>query len=162
MRYLALASPAFVVRHFPGGVGTGSLAWAPSRVSNNKDELQARWVQRLCHRHVDLPRHTLPSPQAFVVAALAGMGWGLQPEALIAAHLRDGSLIELVPHSPLDVPLHWQFARAAAALVEVLGREVMSAARSALLAADADTRRRVSRPSRSRRMPRPSPPATPG
>jgi LysR family transcriptional regulator (chromosome initiation inhibitor) len=162
MRYLAVASPAFVVRHFPGGVGAGSLARAPSLVFNNKDELQARWVQRLCHRHVELPRHTLPSPQAFVVAALAGMGWGLQPEALIAAHLRDGSLIELVPHSPLDVPLHWQFARAAAALVEGLSREVMSAARSALLAADADTPGRVSRPSRSRRMPRPSPPATPG
>ena len=28
-------------------------------------QLQARWARRQCHRHVELPRHTLPSPQAF-------------------------------------------------------------------------------------------------
>ena len=69
MRYLAAASPAFVARHFASGVGAGSLAQAPSLVFNTKDDLQARWVRRLCHRHVDLPRHTLPSSQAFVTAA---------------------------------------------------------------------------------------------
>jgi LysR family transcriptional regulator (chromosome initiation inhibitor) len=133
MRYRAAASPEFVARHFANGVGAGSLAKAPSLVFNTKDELQARWVRRLCHRHVDLPRHTLPSPQAFVTAAVAGMGWGLQPQALIASHLADGSLVELVRDTPLDVPLHWQHARAASALVEGLGREVLGAARAGLL-----------------------------
>lgn len=94
--------------------------------------MQARWARRLCHRHVDLPRHTLPSPQAFVTAAVAGMGWGLQPHALIGAQLRDGSLVELVPDTPLDVPLYWQHARAASALVDALGRRVLEAARAAL------------------------------
>jgi len=135
MRYLAAASPAFVARHFASGVGAGSLAKAPSLVFNTKDELQARWVRRLCHRHVELPRHTLPSPQAFVTAAVAGMGWGLQPQALIASHLADGSLVELVPDTPLDVPLHWQHARAASALVDTLSRQVLAAARATLLPA---------------------------
>lgn len=135
MRYLAAASPAFVARHFAQGVGAGSLAQAPSLVFNTKDELQARWVRRLCHRHVDLPRHTLPSTQAFVTAALAGMGWGLQPRALIEAHLREGSLVELVPDTPLDVALHWQHARAASAWLEGLSRAVIAAAASALMAA---------------------------
>ena len=135
MRYLAAASPAFVARHFAGGVGAGSLAQAPSLVFNTKDELQARWVRRLCHRHVELPRHTLPSPQAFVTAAVAGMGWGLQPQALIAAHLQDGSLVELVPDATLDVPLYWQHTRAASALLDGLSRGVLAAARHALLPA---------------------------
>lgn len=134
MRYLAAASPAFVARHFTSGVGAGSLAQAPSLVFNNKDELQARWVRRLCHRDVEMPRHTLPSPQAFVTAAVAGMGWGLQPQALIASHLQDGSLVELVPDSPLDVPLYWQHARAASAVLDGLSRGVLAAARRALLA----------------------------
>jgi LysR family transcriptional regulator, chromosome initiation inhibitor len=133
MRYLAAASPAFVARHFASGVGAGSLAKAPSLVFNTKDELQARWVRRLCHRHVELPRHTLPSTQAFVTAALAGMGWGLQPQSSIASHLEDGSLVELVSDTPLDVPLHWQHARAASALVDSLSRQILSAARAALL-----------------------------
>jgi LysR family transcriptional regulator (chromosome initiation inhibitor) len=133
MRYLAAASPAFVARHFGGGVGAGSLTQAPSLVFNIKDELQARWVRRLCHRHVDLPRHTLPSPQAFVTAAVGGMGWGLQPRALIESHLADGSLVELVPGTPLDVPLYWQHARAASAWLDGLTRKVLSAAGRALL-----------------------------
>jgi len=133
MRYRAVASPAFVARHFAGGVGAGSLARAPSLVFNQKDELQARWARRQCHRAVELPRHMLPSAHAFVAAALAGMGWGLNPQALIAAHLADGTLVELVPDTPLDVPLHWQQARAASALLDGLARRVQAAARDALL-----------------------------
>ncbi|RZT39367.1 LysR family transcriptional regulator ArgP [Cupriavidus agavae] len=133
MRYVAAASPAFVRRHFGEGVGAGSLARAPSLVFNTKDELQSRWARRLCHRDVQLPRHTLPSPHAFVTAALAGMGWGLHPTGLIDAHLRDGSLVELVPGTPFDVPLHWQHARAAGGMLDGLTSEVLAAARKALL-----------------------------
>jgi LysR family transcriptional regulator (chromosome initiation inhibitor) len=132
MRYLAVASPAFIARHFAGGVGAGSLALAPSLVFNAKDELQDRWVRRLCHRHVELPRHTLPSPQAFVTAAVAGMGWSLQPLALIETHLSGGALVELLPDRPMDVPLYWQHARAASALLDALGRCVRAAASQAL------------------------------
>lgn len=133
MRYLAAASPAFIARHFVDGVGAGSLARAPSLVFNAKDELQTQWARRLCHRHVELPRHILPSSQAFVTAALADMGWGLHPQALIASHLKDGSLVELVPKTPLDVPLHWQQARAASALLDGLTHQLVAAARRALL-----------------------------
>jgi LysR family transcriptional regulator (chromosome initiation inhibitor) len=133
MRYLAAANPAYVQRHFADGVGAGSLGNAPSLVFNTKDELQARWVRRLCHRHVELPRHTLPSSQAFVTAALAGMGWGLHAQALIAPHLEDGSLVELVPDTPLDVPLYWQHARAASGLLDRLSGGILAAARAALL-----------------------------
>ncbi|KAI3590883.1 Transcriptional regulator ArgP, LysR family [Cupriavidus sp. U2] len=133
MRYVAAASPAFVARHFAAGVGAGSLAQAPSLVFNAKDELQARWVNRLCHRQVQLPRHTLPSSYAFVTAALAGMGWGMHPQSMIDGHLQAGTLVELVPDTPLDVPLHWQHARAASGLLEGLTAEVLAAARTALL-----------------------------
>ena len=135
MRYVAAATPDFMRRHFAEGVGAGTLARAPSLVFNAKDELQVQWSRRLCHRHVELPRHTLPSSQAFVTATLAGMGWGLHPEALIASHLKDGSLAELVPNTPLDIPLHWQQARAASALLDGLTRHVVGAARDALLPA---------------------------
>ncbi len=132
MRYLAAASPAYVARHLAGGVGAGSLSRAPSLVFNAKDDLQARWVRRLCHRDVELPRHALPSAHAFVTAALAGMGWGLHPHELIAPLLANGSLVELVPDTPLDVPLYWQHARAASSLIDGLSREVVTAAARAL------------------------------
>jgi LysR family transcriptional regulator (chromosome initiation inhibitor) len=133
MRYLAAASPEFVQRFFAKGVGVQGLAQAPSLVFNRKDELQSRWVRRQCHRHVELPRHTLPSAHAFVAASVAGMGWGLHPQALISGHLQSGALIELVPNTPLDVPLYWQQARSASSLLDGLTREVLAAAAAALL-----------------------------
>lgn len=132
MRYVAAASPAFVARHFASGVQPQSLAQAPSLEFNAKDTLQTRWVQRLCGQHVELPKHTLPSATAFVTAALAGMGWGLHPEALVAPHLATGTLVALVPGTPLDVSLHWQQARATSTWLDGLTRDVVAAAREAL------------------------------
>lgn len=133
MRYVAAASPSYVKKYFADGVGAGTLAQAPSLTFNAKDELQARWAARLCHRQVELPRHALPSPQAFVTAALAGMGWGMHAQSLIAAHLASGALVELVPGTPLDVPLYWQHARAASGVLDRLSAAVMAAADQALL-----------------------------
>lgn len=133
MRYLACASPAFMARHFAGGVTAQALANAPSLRFSMKDELQSRWVAQL-RCQVPLPHHLLPSPQAFVTGALAGMGWGMQAEALAAPHLASGALVELRAGTPLDVPLYWQHARAAAGLLDGLGAAIASAAQSALRA----------------------------
>jgi LysR family transcriptional regulator (chromosome initiation inhibitor) len=133
MRYVAAASPAFMARHFAAGVDAAALARAPSLVFSPKDELQDRWVQRHFGHPVELPRHTLPSPQAFLTAALAGMGWGLQIESQAVPHLADGSLVELLPGNPLDVPLYWQHARVASALLDGLSRAMVEAAGRALL-----------------------------
>lgn len=132
MRYAAVCSPAFKARYFATGVGAGTLARAPALVFNVKDELQSRWVHRLCHRHVELPRHYLPSAHAFVEATLAGMGWGLNPLVMVHAHLASGALVALLPDTPLDVPLHWQQARAASKLLEGLTRHMVLAASAAL------------------------------
>lgn len=133
MRYVAAASPAFMARHFSAGVDAAALGQAPSLVFSPKDELQDRWVQRQFGHPVELPRHTLPSPQAFLTAALAGMGWGLQIESQAAPHLADGSLVELLPGTPLDVPLYWQHARVASGLLEGLSRAMVVAAGRTLL-----------------------------
>ncbi len=133
MRYIAAASPGFVERYFRHGVNAQTLAVAPSLLFNSKDDLQSRWVHRLCDRHVELLRHTLPSSHAFVAAAAAGMGWGLHPQTMVAQHLQDGALVELVPNAWLDVALYWQQARAASSLLDGLTRDIMAAAKSALL-----------------------------
>lgn len=129
MRYVAAASPDFVHQHFPQGVSAAALARAPSLVFDRKDRLQARWMRQICHRHVETPRHWLPSAHAFLEAARQGMGWGLHPESLARAALRDGSLMELVVGAELPVVLHWQQVRAAPRLLTQLGDAVIAAAR---------------------------------
>lgn len=135
MRYVAAASPSFVKQYFRRGVDAPSLAQAPSLSFNFKDELQQRWVESLCGHRVELPRHSLPSSHAFVVAALGGMGWGMHPLAMVQEHLADGRLVELRPRRALDVPLFWQQARIASALLGELSGAVMAAARRGLVQA---------------------------
>ena len=136
MRYVAAASPAFLARHFPQGIDTASLALAPSLMFNAKDELQQRWVEQHFGTTVPMPRHTLPSSQAFVAAALGGLGWAMHPHALVREHLNSGALVKLKEDSELHVPLYWQHARMASSLIQNLTRAVVAAADGALVKMD--------------------------
>lgn len=133
MRYVAATSPAFVARYFPRGADTESLSTAPSLMFNTKDELQQRWVEQNFGGGVPMPRHTLPSPQAFIAAALGGLGWAMHPQALVREHLDSGALVELKPGRPLDIPLYWQHARIASTLLRELTQAVILAAKDGLV-----------------------------
>jgi len=133
MRYRATASPAYMQRYFPDGVDATSLKNAPSLLFNQKDTLQARWVLQVCGEDIPLQRHSLPSSHAFVNATRAGMGWGMNPDLLVASYLADGSLVELIPDTPLDVPLYWQSARASSGLLNDFSQHILRAARAALI-----------------------------
>ena len=111
LRYVATASPAFVERWFVGGIDEASLRRAPTITFNAKDALQAQWVHGILGRQIAMPTHWMPSTQAFVDATLAGIGWGMNPERLVARHLADGRLVMLVPDRPLDVALFWHWSR---------------------------------------------------
>lgn len=132
LRYVATASPAFLRRHFPDGVNAASLARAPRLTFNGKDRLQAEWTRQAFGAEIASPTHWMPSTHAFVDAALAGLGWGMNPETLVAAHLRDGRLVALVPDQPLDVPLYWQRSRIASRTLADITRAVLTTARARL------------------------------
>ena len=132
LRYVATACPDFVRRWFGSGVGLDALVRAPSLVFDRNDRLQALWARRHVRREVDLPAHRLPSTRAFVDAALAGVGWGMNPVALVREHLRSGALVELVPDTPVDVPLHWQVTRLEVPVLARLTQSVTRAASAAL------------------------------
>jgi LysR family transcriptional regulator, chromosome initiation inhibitor len=139
LRYIATASPAFRDRWFPEGFTAAAAARAPCLVFNQKDRLQALWLRQALGTEVQPPLHWLPSSQAFVDAALAGLGWGMNPEALAAGHLDAGRLVALRDH-PLDVPLFWQQSRIVNALLRDVTRAVLRAARATLASPEAPAR----------------------
>jgi LysR family transcriptional regulator (chromosome initiation inhibitor) len=108
LRYRALASPAFMQRYFAKGVTAAALATAPMLVFNRKDALQARFVGRITRRKLTPPVHWLPEAHAFVMATRAGLGWGMTPDPMVQHDLEAGTLVELIPGKPVDVPLYWQ------------------------------------------------------
>lgn len=132
LRYIATASPAFLRRHCAGGVDEGSIARVPCLTFDRKDRLQTQWLKAVFGAAPEPPTHWLPSSHAFVEAALAGLGWGMNPESLVRDHLDAGRLVELVPGHPFDVPLFWQRVRIASTTLATLTGAVRSAATAAL------------------------------
>lgn len=135
LRYHATCSPAFAARWFTEGVTADTLSRAPAMVFSDKDRLQRDWIIARTGRRLAPPFHRIASSEGFVTAALLGLGWGMNPEPLVAAHLAAGRLVELVPDTPLDVPLYWQAARLAAPALAPLTRAIRTAAGAALVAA---------------------------
>lgn len=136
LRYRATASPSFMARWFPDGATPQALSLAPAITYSENDRLQERWVAGLIPgaKRGTFPTHRMASSQAFVDAALIGLGWGMNPEPLVAAHLASRALVEIAPGTPLDVPLHWQFTRLAAPALLPLTRAIRTAARQMLVA----------------------------
>ena len=132
LRYVATASPDFVRRWFNAGVTADALTQAPSLVFDRNDKLESHWARRQVGRDVQLPAHRLPSARAFVDAALAGVGWALNPLALVESHLKSGTLVQLIADTPVDVPLHWQVTRLEVPVLEQLTRSVVRAAAASL------------------------------
>lgn len=132
LRYHATASPAFVERYFAQGLTSTALAQAPALTFNQKDRLQSRWLRQALGEEPVCPTHWLPSTQSFVEASLSGMGWGMNPEILVGDHLASGRLVELVPDTPLDIPLYWQINRLAGDQLTALTRAVVDTARAVL------------------------------
>lgn len=133
MRYEASASPDYMARWFPQGVTATALAQAPCLVFNAKDGLQRRWIATHFSSDITPPAHFIPSTQGFADAATAGMGWGMNPVALIAPQLRSGDLQPLLPDSALDIALSWQVSRVMAPALAPLTRAVLGSAKRHLI-----------------------------
>lgn len=127
LRFRAAASPAFVARHFPQGPTPQAFATAPALRFNDKDRLQSAWAARFGAGPA-LPGHRLATSHGFVDACLAGLGWGMNAEPLIEAHIAAGRLIDLCPDQPLDMALYWQFNRLTAAATAPLTQALKAAA----------------------------------
>ena len=134
LRYHATASPNFVARWLADGVTPAALTRAPALTFSDKDRLQSDWLATHLGPGIAYPTHRLASSQGFVDAALAGLGWGMNPAPLVAGYLAAGRLVELIPGTPLDIALHWQFARRTAPALEPLTRALRTAAKRVLLA----------------------------
>ncbi|MEH6773125.1 MAG: LysR family transcriptional regulator ArgP [Cereibacter changlensis] len=132
LRYHATASPGFVARWLPEGPTPAALAQTPALTFSDKDRLQGDWLLALTGRRFAYPTHRLASSTGFVDAALAGLGWGMNPEPLVASHIAAGRLVEIAPDTPLDVPLYWQYARLTAAALAPLTRAIRQAAAQTL------------------------------
>ncbi len=129
IRYAATCTPAFHARHFARGVTAQALAQAPVLVFNRKDDMQARYAQRLAGstQPLDAPTWWIPSTRAFVHANLGGLGWTMNPLPLVRRHLESGRLVYVKARAWEDVPLYWQHWKGEVASMAQLTRAILQA-----------------------------------
>ncbi|MDO5632617.1 MAG: LysR family transcriptional regulator ArgP [Paracoccus sp. (in: a-proteobacteria)] len=106
MRYLAMARPEFITRHFADGITATTLAKTPAVIFNAKDGAQSQWAKALTGQTLHLTGHRIPSSEAFARAVELGLGWGMIPETMATPRLAP------LTAQPLDIPLYWQVQRA--------------------------------------------------
>jgi LysR family transcriptional regulator (chromosome initiation inhibitor) len=110
MRYRALASPAFMARHFAEGPSIDSLARAPAVVYGPDDQLQHLFMAA-AGASASFIHHLCPSSEGFVRLLASGLGWGMVPELQVSGELARGELVEVLPGRAVDVPLYWHHWR---------------------------------------------------
>jgi LysR family transcriptional regulator, chromosome initiation inhibitor len=144
MRYRATASPAFVRRWLSGRRKADALCEAPALMFNQKDDLPLRLLREAFGRRGARLRamHLVPSATAYVEGCVLGLGWGVNPEKLVEAHLAAERLVDLCPRQALEVPLFWQQWSLASETLDALSAALKSEAAAALLF----RRRRRARP----------------
>lgn len=123
MRYLAVACPDLIRRHFPDGPSAQNLGQVPTIVFNPDDQLQHRFMATLGFEG-DFPYHLCPSSEGFVRMLCAGQGWGMVPALQITAQLQEGSLAEIAPGQGIDVPLYWHYWRNGGRLLKELTEQL--------------------------------------
>ncbi|WP_077035518.1 LysR family transcriptional regulator ArgP [Pelomonas sp. KK5] len=142
MRYVAVASPAFMRERLPRGLDAGNFSSTPFLVFNRKDDSQALWVTKAFGvRAPRLMERYVPSSEAYVRAACMGWGVGVAPELQLRPLIESGQLVALRPELSIDVALYWHqwklmadqvSAPPRAALLDQIGHALAAGAKQAL------------------------------
>lgn len=147
MRYIAVASPAFVDSAMPQGLTLANFSKLPFLAFNRKDDMQSQWVSKAFGmREPRLKEHFVPSSEAGASAAAMGWGVAVLPELLARPLMSTGQLIAVRSDTHIDVDLYWHQwklsgdehrpATGHLGLIEQIGRAIIKGARAALLAAE--------------------------
>jgi LysR family transcriptional regulator (chromosome initiation inhibitor) len=122
MRYVPVATPAYLRRYLPAGLTAKAAADAPSLAWNRDDALQDNLLRKVFRRDVPRPVHYVPTAEGFRAAVQAGLGWGMYPEQLI------GPDFVRIADVHLDVPLYWQCWKLDSPVVDTVTEAVQGAA----------------------------------
>lgn len=140
MRYHCLGSPALAkqLRLLKRKSNAPALLQIPALCFNAKDHLQDRFLAAAFDlQDAAYPRHYFPAGDAYHLAMLQGLGWGLQADVQMRlqwkGEVESGRLVDLFPGQHVDVRLYWHHWSEESAQAARLTSAVIEAARLHLL-----------------------------
>lgn len=135
IRYLPMATPEFIKKHFAGGVNKENFASAPMVAFNRKDRFQLEFIKKI---HGRLPKTEpltsfVPSTYAFHEAVASGLGWGMVIESIGQEYLKRRRLVNFLPGKDMSYTLYWQSWRLTSPTLDALTKAVRKAAKDNLV-----------------------------
>ena len=132
MEYLAVASPAFVAKHFAGGTTLAAMAAAPSIRFDRKDTLPLQWLEAAFGDVARLSSHHIPSYESHLICSQRGIGWAMMPIESVSGLIDAGDLVEIVPDVRVRIPLFWHSRSQSSGLLQRLSDVVLDVAKERL------------------------------
>jgi LysR family transcriptional regulator, chromosome initiation inhibitor len=136
MRYRCLGAPSIAkeLRALKKKSHAPALLQIPALCFNGKDHLQDRFLKEAFDlQEASYPRHYFPAGDAYHLAMLQGLGWGLHADVQTRLQwpgiTESGALVDLFPGQHVDVPLYWHHWQRESAQASRLTAAVMRAAR---------------------------------
>ncbi len=121
MHYHLLATPEFMNRWFSTGCHRDNLRLAPAIMFNEQDRLHSDFIlQNFGLNPTQYPHHLIPSYNAFYDAILSGLGFGWVPAFQARKAMLQGSLVELIKDTPLELSLYWHHWKQQSPQLELL------------------------------------------
>ena len=135
MRYVAVASPAYVAKHLPQGTLTPhNFPAQPFIAFNRKDDMQGEFVSKAFGlKRVSLRQVFVPSSEGQVRAVLAGWGVSVVPELLVAGLLAERQLVNIALDHALPIALYWHCWNLESEVLDSLTAALAQAARGVLV-----------------------------
>lgn len=135
IRYLPMASPAFIQKHFPNGFKKDVLGQVPVVAFNRKDKFQLEFIKKISGRapKVEPPCCYVPSTHAFHEAVASGIGWGMVVESISHDYVKKRQLVNFAPGWEMMYTLYWQSWRLTSPTLDALTKAVRKAAKDNLV-----------------------------
>ncbi len=133
MRYIAIATPAFVQERLGGQLTAHNFQRVPFVAFNRKDDMQSEFVASwLGLPRVSLGQLFVPSSEGQVRAVLAGWGVSVVPEVLVRGLIAQGQLVDVAPGHALPIALYWHCWNLQSEVLDRLSAALTESARAAL------------------------------
>ena len=140
MRYRCVGAPSIAkqLRSLKRTTNAPALLQIPALCFNNKDQLQDRFLREAFGLvDVNYPRHHLPAGDAYHLALLQGLGWGVQSDVQTQYQwpdeMQSGKLLDLFPGQHVDIALYWHHWSQESAHATRLTQAVIKAAHQVLI-----------------------------
>lgn len=131
MCYRLVATSEFIQRWFGSGITRDAIKRAPAVIFNEQDQMHHDIILKLFGLSMtQYPHHLIPSSTAFLETILLGLGFGMVPEFQIHQHLKDGTLVEMIPEAKTDVMLYWHHWKKQSKQLEKLTAQIIEFAPS--------------------------------